>query len=240
LTLIDLPPEKVALITVLSPEYAAIGDITLPIMDRYCHRHGYTLKVGPYTVDSGSLLTYGDRGKIEMFINLFNDFTTIMFLDVDAVIMNSAIRVEDVLANRPFLWTYGPDGPCSGFWIARCYPKVHHMLATVQNRAPLVGNVRTREVVGPPHKIVLEMEPRGQSDQEVMRSLMGIPPFSDLLQHCVSLKSAGHCFDFRELGYPPIWDPLGNYEQGDWIYTVPGAPLKRRIELLKAAAEKAT
>lgn len=231
---------KVAVITVVNKTYAAVGDITLPVLAAYCDRHGYGMEVGLYHTDPAQLDSYGDRGKIKVFEKIFNDYDIIMFLDVDALVMNSAIRIEDVLGERPFLWTYGPDGPCSGFWIARTTRDVYLTMAAVANRAPLVGNVRTREEAGPPHKIVLEMEPRGQSDQEVMRSLMHIPPFSHVLRHCVSLKEAGHCFHFGEVGWPANWNDLGHYEPGDWILTFPAIPLERRVELLREAARTAT
>lgn len=233
---------RVLLITVVSKEYADIGDITLPNMQAYCEKHGYSMNVGLYHTDPARLDDYGDRGKIALFSSHINDYDMTMFLDVDALIMNSDIKIEDVLGNRLFLWTYGPDGPCSGFWIARSTPAVHSALVAVQSKAPLVGNVRTREEMGPPHKIVLEMEPRGQSDQEVMRSLMNIPPFSEVFgpKNCVSLKEAGHCFDFREIRWPDNWDHMGHYAPGDWLLTFPGCPLERRVELLREAARKAT
>lgn len=233
---------RVCLTTVISKEYAAIGDITLPNMQAYAQKHGYGMEVGLYHTNPAMPLTYGDRGKIALYDKLYNAFDVIMFLDVDALIMNSDIRIERVLGDRPFIWTHHVDGPCSGFWIARATPLVHLTLGYVANRAPLMGNVRTREEIGPPHKIVLEMEPRGQSDQEVMRSIMHMPPFDEVLGpwNCVKGKEAGHCFDYREIGWPKHFDYLGHYEPGDWLLTFPAAPLPRRIELLQAAAEKAT
>jgi hypothetical protein len=112
----------------------------------------------------------------------------------------------------------------------------------VKNRAPLLGNVRPVLVPGPPAKTVLELEPTGQSDQETMVSLMNVPPFSQVFgpQNCVSGKEAGHCFDYSEIGWPPAYNYLGNYEPGDWIITFPASPIERRIELLREYAAKAT
>lgn len=233
---------RVCIITVCNPDYVPIGDITLPALQRYAQKHGYGVELGPYHTNPRQLLSYGDRGKYTLFEKFYNDYDIIMFLDIDAIVMNSDIKVEDVLGERNFLWTYGVDGPCSGFWIARTEPIVHLTLAYVANLAPIAGNVRTREDLGPPHKIVLEMEPRGQSDQEVMRSIMNMPPFDRVLgaENCVSLKEAGHCFDFRAIGWPEHFDYMGNYESGDWLLTFPGVPFDRRLQLLQAASEKAT
>lgn len=229
---------RTLLITVADRHYAPIGDITFPVMQSYCLRHGYGMEMGLYQTDPTNLITYGDRGKLSLYEKFYNDYDIIMFLDADALVMNHSIKIEDVLGDRPFLWTYGVDGPCSGFWIARTLPIVHLTLAAIANKAPLVGNVRTREELGPPHKIVLEMEPRGQSDQEVMRSFMNIPPFSEVLGNCVSLKEAGHCFDFEAIGWPEHFNYIGNYEPGDWLLTFPSIPLEKRIKLLRDAAER--
>ncbi len=233
---------RCCLITVVNAAYAGIGDITLPNMAAYCQKHGYGMEVGPYRTDPANLLTFGDRGKIVMFDKFYNDFDAIMFLDVDAVITNSDIKIEDVLGDRPFVWSHHVDGPCSGFWIARTIPIVHLALAAVLNKAPLMGNVKTREELGPPHKVILEMEPRGQSDQEVMRSLMHLPPFDAVFgrQNCLSGKEVSHCLDYRAIGWPEHFDFLGNWEPGDWIYSAPAQPLPKRMELLRIAAEKAS
>lgn len=229
---------RTLLITVIDAAYKDIGDITLPNMQRYCEKHGYGLEVGAYRTDPSDLLRFGDRGKYSMFEKFYNDYSTIMFLDLDALIMNSDIKIEDVIGDRPFIWTHHVDGPCSGFWIAHTEPIVHLTLGAIANKAPLVGNVRTREELGPPHKIVLEMEPRGQSDQSVMTSLMNTPPYSTVLgpNNCVTGKEAGHCLDYRAIGWPKHFDYLGNWEPGDWIYTAPAQPLNKRIELLRQHA----
>ena len=225
----------------VNKEYAEIGDITLPIMQRYCNRHGYGMEVGLYHTDPNRLGDYGDRGKIDVFNQHHDAHDIIMFLDVDALIMNHDIRIEEVLSDRNFLWTYHVGGPCSGFWIARTGAPVHLALNVVKNTAPLVGNVRTLSVPGPPAKVVLEMEPTGQSDQEVMRSLMNVPPYDFVFggYNCASGKEAGHCFDYRAIGWPSAYDYLGHYEPGDWLLTFPSIPLERRIELLRAAALEA-
>lgn len=227
---------KICLFTVSSPEYAEIATITLPVMQKYCQRHGYAMELGAYHTNPNSLVDYGDRSKLRLYDKFFNDYDAMMFLDVDALIMNHDIKIEDVLCGRPFLWTYDANGPCSGFWIAQCVQPVRHALITVSNRAPLLGNVRTLEHLGPPHKITLEMEPRGQSDQETMRAMMHEPPFNKVLGHCVSGKEAGHCYDYPEIGWPEEWQYINHYTPGDWIVTFPSLSLERRVELLRRYA----
>lgn len=253
---------RVAIITCYDEGYAPIADVTLPIMQRYATKHGYGLHIGKYHTDPRNLFTYGDRLKISLFNEHYDAHDIICFLDIDVLVMNSEIKIEEVLMGhsltelskmgrgllaeaarekmRPFLWTYDPNGPCSGFWIARCIPDVHLVLNAVKNRCPEYGKVSVKESLGPPHSVTLQMEPHGSSDQMMMRDLMNIPPFSSVLKHCVSGKEAGHCFSFEELGWPPAWNHLGNYEPGDFLLTFPSSPMERRLELLKLNAEKAT
>lgn len=227
---------RVSIITVCNEAYADLGDIALPIMQKYCARHGYGLHLGKYETNPLSLPNYGDRGKIDLYNQQYDSHDIVCFLDIDVVIMNHDITIESVLGDRPFIWTYDHNGPCSGFWIARCTPEVQITLDAVKNRAPLMGNVRTVYVPGPPAKTVLEMEPTGQSDQETMRAIMHMPPYSRVLQNCVSGKEAGHCYDYRALKLPERYDYLGNYEPGDWLITFPSMPIPQRIEKMKAAA----
>lgn len=240
--LITPKPPRICLFTMIDKAYERIAEITFPNFAAYCGKHGYKFEVGAYHTDPRKMDTYGDRGKTIVFDKLFNDFDIMMFLDADALVMNSDIRIEDVLGDRPFLWSHHWNGPCSGFWIARNIPKVYVAITEVRNRAPFLGNVRPIHVEGPPSKTVLEMEPHGQSDQETMRTLMTMPPYDEVFGNgnCVSGKEAGHCFDYRAIGWPALGDYLGHYEPGDWLLTFPSIPLERRIELLREAALRAT
>lgn len=228
-------PLKVALITCLNDRYAAIADVSLPLFQAYAQKHGYAMRVGLYHTDPGKIETYGDRGKIATFNELYPDHDIVCFMDVDVLVMDSERRIEDALGERPFLWTYDVNGPCSGFWIAQCIPQVKLVLDAVQTRAQLSGGLIAREDAGPPHTVTLQMEPHGTSDQTTMRSLMHLPPFSGILQHCVSGREAGHTYLYDELGWHH-YHYLGNYEPGSWLLTFPSTPLERRLELMKAHA----
>ena len=95
---------RVCIITVCNPDYVPIGDITLPALQRYAQKHGYGVELGPYHTNPRQLLSYGDRGKYTLFEKFYNDYDIIMFLDIDAIVMNSDIKVEDVLGELEFLF----------------------------------------------------------------------------------------------------------------------------------------
>lgn len=227
---------KVCLITAFNHAYADIADITLAPMKLYCDRHGYGLEIGHYREDPNDLMNWGDRGKWGLFQSWFDKYDIIMWLDVDTLIMNHDIRVEAVIPrNVPFIWTHDYSGPCSGFWIARTTPQVAITVNKIRDEA-----VNGRDVIAKfadnPKRTVVQFEPYGASDQATMIRLMNIPPHNQVLQYCVPLKEAGHCFDFRALGVPEMYDYIGNYEPGDWLYTIPSLPLPERTRLLAAKA----
>jgi hypothetical protein len=232
---------KVAILACFNELYAPIADVALPVLKRYAEKHGYGVHVGEYHTDPTKLKTYGDRLKLELYKMHYDDHDILMFLDIDALVMNSEVRIEDVLGEfRPFLWTWDLNGPCSGFWIARCVPEVLLFLTAVAERAPRMGGLIAREELGPPHSVTLQMEPHGTSDQTAMTALMNIPPFDLVAAYCVSGKEAGHCYDVEALKIPPMFHYINAYAPGDWICTWPSLPLDERLALMKAASEKAT
>jgi hypothetical protein len=114
----------------------------------------------------------------------------------------------------PFLWTWGDDGPLSGLWIALTDDVTEHHLRYAYEQAAIENNVR-RGVI----------EPNGISDQDSMRRLMAVPPFSETFGNCVSAVGLGHCFP-------------ENYYDGAWIITFPGIPVDAKLAAMKEWAAK--
>jgi hypothetical protein len=156
---------------------------------------------------------------------------------VDVLISNPDIQIETKLSHDPFLWTYDHNGPCSGFWIARCTPEVLMMFNKVRNDGMLSRSSIAR-VVDNPKRVTIDFEPYGTSDQMLMRELMNIPPYKFVLQNYLSCKQAGHCFDLPAMGVPEMYNFIANWELGDWLYTIPSLPLVRRIALLRDKAKE--
>ena len=214
---------RIALATSWDAKYNELAALTTPIMHAYCLKNGYEfvpLK-GQFHLDMArdpSLLTYGDRIKIQIYKDIYKHFDIIAWLDVDALITNMDKKLEDILGDRNFLWTYGPSGPLSGFTIARTRPDVLLALHSVQHRAA--------EDASP-------QAPGGRSDQDTMRFFMTMPPYDAVFgrHNLVSCKEAGHCFPFALYGWMQ-WADLGNWEPGDFVVTVPSLPIAERLELL--------
>lgn len=226
----------IAIITSYDESYADIAEVTMPIFRAYADRHGYVLHggAGKYHTDPKNLRDFGDRGKIDLFCQLYDEFEIVMWLDIDSVIMDHDLKIEYNFGYSDFVWTYDPNGPCSGFWIARCVPKVRNALLAVQRLAQERGKIMVAEHLGPPHKVTLQMEPRGASDQEIMTHLMNIPPFNQVFKSCcLPGKELGHCYhDYAYHGWAGL-EEIGQYAPGDWIVTAPSYPHVKRLKILK-------
>ena len=134
---------RIAITSAWNRAYQPIADITVPVMVEYAKKHGYSFRGWPdrYHTDEArdpSFLTFGDRAKLQIYKDLYNDFDVIVWLDVDTLVTNPEKRIEDILGARPFVWSVDHHGPLSGFTIARCIPPVHLALNTVLHRGRCV------------------------------------------------------------------------------------------------------
>lgn len=212
---------RVGLISGWNQLYLPLATIAAPIMQQYCERHGYTFLGSDCYHDRAETqedrMTRGDLFKAGQFRRYYSQFDILMVLDIDSVIMNHAIRIEDVLGDRDWLWTYNGDSPLSGFWIARCTPL---MLRWVER-----------------FSFACAYE-YGGGDQYAMREIMHWPPWNKVIvENCISAKSAGHCFPTELV--PHDLPEFGRYEEGDFIITFPSLDLARRIDLMAQYAAQA-
>lgn len=229
---------RIAILTSFNREYAPLADVALPLMKRYADKHGYGLHVGKYHTDPANLGDYGDRGKIALYNQHYDAHDILVWMDIDMLIMNSDITVEEKIGSMPFLWCYDVNGPNSAFWIARCQPSVKLFLNAVACNAPNRGKIIPREDIGPPHRVVVQLEPHGSSDQEEMTRLMNIPPYSSVACYCQTGRKVGVTYLYDEYGWQDYYQ-YGNYQEGDWILTFPSIPFERRLELMQNYAKKA-
>ena len=185
---------RVCLFGTWNEAYAPLAEIAIPNWTEYCKRHGYALTVYPgfFHLDPSRPETYGDKCKFELYYDLRGHCDIVMFLDIDALIMNQDVRVQDVLlrpcgsaslinGHRRFLWTYDDNGPCSGFWIARTDELTERHLRYAYERAARQSNIRNGVI-----------EPNGISDQDSMRDIMNVPPFAETFGECFFAQSVGH------------------------------------------------
>lgn len=209
---------RVCIISTWNERYLPLAQIAAPIWKAYCDRHGYALRVypGEYHEDPERPATFGDKVKFSLLYDVWGHCDVVMWLDIDSLFMNHDIAVEAVLGypRNDFLWTYDDNGPLSGLLIARTTARNEKALRFAYERAGAENHVRHGQI-----------EPNGISDQDSMRDLMAVPPFSHAFGNCRPALDVGHC-------YPE------NYEAGKWLVTFPGRPLEERIALMTAWSDK--
>lgn len=213
---------KLVVATAWNEAYKPLADITVPLMQRYCEKHGYDLYLGEnqYHTDMRDLLTYGDRCKIAIYKSLFDRYDAYCWLDVDCVVMNSDVPVP--LSGHVY-WSYDINGPTSGFFSALCTWQAHLFLHRSQHRSV--------EMADDEHK-------EGRAIQDAMQLVGLVPPCDDYMTYS-SAKEAGYCyFDAAYYGWER-YKEMVQYEPGDWLVTAPSVPLDQRIEILRDLAARA-
>jgi hypothetical protein len=227
---------RVCLFSTFNEAYAPLADIARPNWTEYCVKNGYALRFypGEFHLDPTRPETYGDKIKHRLYYDLRGHCDIVVFLDIDSLFMNHDIRVEDTL-NREvfgagtymfyaprdlsvrdtrFLWTYDDSGPLSGLWIARTDDVTERHLRHAYELAAIESNVR-RGVI----------EPNGISDQDAMRRLMNVPPFSSTFGNCRDAREVGHTFP-------------ETYYDGAWIIGFPGMPVEDKLAAMKEWSAK--
>lgn len=212
---------KIILCTAHGPEYTALAQITRPSLQRYASRHGYGLAYDSKRTDK-------DACKVAMFQSLFatGEFCSddvFVWVDTDAVIMNSEVKIEHIvywLMPRSVHYLIGtdPNGLNSGVFIARFSPEAN-LFMTVATAMSVVSGWADQEgliqtAVKTPHK-------------EIYREVPG------KVFNCNLYGLKG--WDFGEFG-----NYVNQYEDGDFILHLAGVEEPRRSETLREYARKAT
>jgi hypothetical protein len=208
---------KVVIISSFNERYAPIADLAVANWRAYCVHNNYALRfyAGHYHEDPSRPLTFGDKGKFELYYDVRGQADYVMWLDIDALFANFDVRIESRLhPGARFISTYDDSGPLSGLWIAATDDRTERQLRRVYEYAAMTNNVRWGKV-----------EPNGISDQDAFARLMAVPPFSDLLKFCDEATAFGHTTP-------------ETYRDGSWIVTFPGCSLEEKIALMKVWSAK--
>ena len=205
-----LPGVRVCVFGIYNEKYDRLAELAEPNWDAYCRLHGYAFRLYPggYHEDPAKPETFGDKSKFNYFYDMWALFDIIAFVDIDSVFVGMEPQIEYILGRSQFLWTYGEGGPMSGLMIARTNTIVEKHLRHAYEYAAVNNNVRHGKI-----------EPNGISDQDAMKALMHVPPFSQTLGNCVEAESIGFCF-------PDTKNPR------PWIVSAKGGDLENKIAAL--------
>lgn len=203
--------------------YAPLAAITFPSVERYCRKHGYSLL---YNADIQG--EHKDACKIMLYQEAlatgnFGPEDVFCWVDTDAVICNSDIRIEQIvywLMPRSIHYLIGTDvnGLNSGFFIARFTPEanlfmtVATAISAASGWADQEGLIQT--AVKEPHR-------------SIYREVPG------KIFNCNLYEEKG--WDYGEYG-----NYINRYEPGDFVLHCAGIEEPRRSELLRQYAAMAT
>lgn len=195
---------KIALSLQYNDAFAEIAALTVPVIQRYALRHGYSLFVHRCDLVSPEIVWQ----RIEDVAKLLPDFDAVAHLDVDLLITNPEIKIGTIIAEEGRLPYHVPDlfmstdchGINDGFcvwlkkWASQCALKT------------LLAADRTR-YSSPQHAL----------------------PSVPLDMHRMPQRLT-NSYLHAEYG---LEHPEGEWEPGDFILHLPGMGNARRVEILK-------
>jgi hypothetical protein len=201
---------KIGVFTLYTPGWQPLADVTLPVMQKYCARHGYDL-----TVHCGG---FGDRSRLiglqktSMALMLLARFDALWVVDLDVLVTNHDIKLESFLDDDHGLFVCHDSnhGLNAGSYLIR---------NTEQARAFL------RVVLG------TELAP-GECEQDAMQKVLKYSNFSN--GFC---KVLGHpsinSYRYDIYGETKTHEE-GQWSAGDFALHLPGMTNAKRIEIFRA------
>jgi len=87
---------KIAISTIWNSDFKEIAEITIPVMEEYCRRHGYTL-CAQASVQYPPDIVWS---RLDMICPLLETHDYAVHMDADVLITNLSIRFEDIAVER--------------------------------------------------------------------------------------------------------------------------------------------
>lgn len=203
----------IVVVTAHDDGYREMAAITMPTVKDYCAKHGYGFIYEPNVEPE-----LADACKIGFFHELYasgrySGDDVFFWIDTDALIMNSAVRLERYVPDifeAHVLYGSDPNGLNTGAWFARFTSRADHFLRVAQQASFAMG----------------------WSDQPGILQTYLQPVFTPWVR-------IGPGKGFNSMLYSLYgWDwPHGNeinaYEEGDLVLHLPGIERSQRMELLR-------
>lgn len=96
------------------------GNTTSAVAAEYAKRHGYTLRVHRFLIDQRRTPTWN---KILAVSQALADADWVLWLDVDALIVNQAVKVEQLIemyaGNKEIIFSEDEGGLCAGIFLVK-------------------------------------------------------------------------------------------------------------------------
>lgn len=218
---------KVAIVSAGSSDYLDLAEVTQPTRAAYAAKWGYDCFYFEVAKERG------DACKRDAFEALWGrGYDVMVWMDLDSVVMNSDVRVEDIVGEymldvtgypgfqtvsvAHFLWGYDHGGPNSGVYIVRFSSEGRHWM----DRA---------------YATMLE---NGLADETAMEILATTHPFKEWVRACPG--TVLNSYDYRYYGWEKYTHEINAYAPGRFVLHMPGYPNEVRIPELKRRLAEAT
>lgn len=203
------------------PEYQELADVTRPSVERYCEKRGYDFLYDPTRIDK-------DACKVALYdeayrTGRYSPDDVFCWIDTDALVMNSEIRVEHIvywLMPRSVDYLIGTDvnGLNSGFFIARFSPEAYLFLTVASATSTAMG----------------------WADQEGLIQTAVKEPHKSIYREVPGKVFNGNLYPEKGWNYGEYGNYVNAYEPGDFVLHLAGFEPNARMRLLREYAEKAT
>lgn len=202
---------KIMVFTEYGSNYQGIADITLPVIRKYCDKHGYEFRE---LILEGTGNEYYYK-KHEFIRDIFdnNEADYVFYLDCDAIITNHVIPLSSFI-------TYGAI-----FWITEHIGELNGGAIFVKNSS------RGNDI----NNFILAHRDKFPNEQNVInhyRDVLTYAGMMDILPH-----PSFNSLDYTQ--YPELPN-IRKREEGHWfegcfVLHVPALSIEKRIEVLKKA-----
>ncbi len=192
--------------------YQSIADITVPVMEEYCLRHGYEF-VHINLLGDGDKYQFMKHVSIGGILNK-KDVTLIWYLDCDALITNLNYKIECFTDDQ------------HSFYITKDFNELNGGSVIIRNTK--YGKMLNNSILKHGRE-KYENEQNYYNNEKIIMNICGMK----ILPH-PSINS------YRYDLYPECKEYVGKPELGDWaegqfVLHVPALPLDKRAEVLRNA-----
>lgn len=196
---------KITLLTVHSPNWKSLTDLTLPNWRAYCRKHGYDFIARSHKDSPDRFFNWLRFEDAYDYLHLYDMAEVMMLIDADTICTNPDIKIESLLVeDHDFYITKDANGLNAGVQIWRA------------------NNWSERFMFE-----VLELRNKHDGDQRAIEELL--PRYMDRTK--ILPQSSMNSYINSEY-MPSEQNAEGDWRENHFILHLPGLSMSRRIEIL--------
>ena len=200
---------KILLTTEYGGNYAEIAGVTVPVMRKYCERHGYDFRI---LVLEGTGNEYAYE-KHKFFRELFKeDYDVIAYFDVDILITNHSIKLDSFIDKEHELF-------------------LTYLVSELNGGAMIIKNSLWGNMI---NNFILDARHKFENEQNVINYYRHHPMFQAKMKVVPHPSFNSMNYDY----YPELQNfktlELGHWVEGEsFVLHTPGLGIQQRLDVLK-------